>query len=336
MTVSADSHRESIVDPSTRPSSNPYVFMVGCPRSGTTLLQRLVDAHPQIAITPETHWIASCFKDRTGLTPEGSVTPELIAFLTNHRNFLKLGVDRRELERLLDSGGPVPYARFVSAIFDLYGSAQGKRLVGDKTPGYARNLPTLHALWPQAKFVHLIRDGRDTCLSAINWKRKVPKLQIQFPSWSEDPVTTASMWWKWHVRLARQAGQSLGQQLYYEIRYEALVADAAGECARLCAFLDLPYDEAMLRFHEGRATGKPDRDAKHAWMPITQGLRDWRRQMPAEDVERFEAAAGDLLEELGYVRACPHPRAEVRAQVERIHDVFPKDSYFQVASLPTP
>ena len=57
---------------------NPFVFIVGCPRSGTTLLQRMVDAHSQIAIVPETHWIARWFEKRKGLTPEGFVRAKLI------------------------------------------------------------------------------------------------------------------------------------------------------------------------------------------------------------------------------------------------------------------
>jgi hypothetical protein len=77
-------------------------------------------------------------------------------------------VGREELERLIDSDEPVSYPSFVSAVFDLYRQRKGKSLVGDKTPSYVLNLPTLHGLWPKAKFVHIIRDGRDVCLSVLN------------------------------------------------------------------------------------------------------------------------------------------------------------------------
>jgi hypothetical protein len=312
-----------------RSTSNPYVFIVGCPRSGTTLLKRLVDAHPRIAITPETHWIPSFFRERTGLTPEGFATPALIAALLEYRTFPNLDIGRQELEQLFGDGEPVPYARFVSGIFDLYGRRQGKLVVGDKTPGYARHLPLLHALWPKARFVHLVRDGRDVCLSALSWQRKTAKLARDFPTWLEDPVMTAALWWDWHVRLARQAGRTLGPQLYYEVRYEALVARPADECARLCAFLGVPYDDVMLRFHEGRTAENPGRDAKHDWMPITPGLRDWRSQMPSEVVEGFEAVVGDVLNDLGYPRAVPHPNHEILRHAAAIRERFPKKSYFQ-------
>ena len=128
----------------------------------------MVDAHPQIAITPETHWIPELFKRRTGLSADGRVTGELIAALRAHPKFPRLGVDPEQLERLLAMEGPLPYARFVTALFDLYGRQRGKALAGDKTPGYVRDIDTLHALWPRARFVHIIRDGRDVCLSALN------------------------------------------------------------------------------------------------------------------------------------------------------------------------
>jgi hypothetical protein len=293
--------------------TNPFVFVVGCPRSGTTLLQRLLDAHPALVICPESFWIPYYYKKRIGLTPEGLVTPELISRLFEYYKFYRMKLDRDELEDLIRSGEPVTYSNFVSALFDLHGEIHGKPLVGDKTPDYARNLPTLHALWPEAKFIHLIRDGRDVQLSAVNWKRKAARFTSLFPSWGKEPVATAASWWEWHVRQARESGQLLGPGLYCEVHYEALVERPDEECARLCAFLGIPYDSSMLRFHEGRTRLGDSRDAKAAWLPVTPGLRDWRVQMTAAEVERFEGVAGALLDELGYSRATSHPRNEVAA-----------------------
>jgi GNAT superfamily N-acetyltransferase len=302
-------------------SRNPYLFVVGCPRSGTTLLRRMLDAHPDLAITPETHWIPIWFERRNGVTRDGRAGPELVARLLAYPKFRRTGLGREELESLLDADRPVSYSSFVQGFFDLYGRTRGKALVGDKTPGYVRRLPLLHELFPEARFVHLIRDGRDVCLSAVNWQKAV-NLARRFPTWSEQPVVTAALWWEWNVRLGRDGGASLGRGLYHELRYEALVADPAEACRELCAFLDLPYDEAMLRFHEGRTRSDPGLDSKKAWLPPTRGLRDWRTQMPEQDVERFEAAAGELLDELGYPRSSLNPRPEAIEQAAEIRELF--------------
>src|SRR5262249_7135193 len=187
---------------------------VGCPRSGTTLLQRLLDAHPDLAVCDETYWIPYYFQRRIGLTPEGSATPDLIPRLFAYYKFYRMKTSGQELTKLLGGPGRASYANFVTGIFTLFGEFRGKPLVGDKTPDYVRNLPRLHRLWPGAKFIPLIRDGRDVCLSAIQWKRKAARLVRLFPTWGEEPVATAAAWWAWHVRRGREDGRLLGQHLY--------------------------------------------------------------------------------------------------------------------------
>ena len=297
---------------------NPYVFIVGCARSGTTLLHRLVDAHPLMAVVHETHWIANYFKK------ERAVTPEMVSELVEHKRFAKLGIGREEFEGLL--GEPVSYKSFLAGLFELYSEARGKPLVGDKTPSYVTSIPKLHALWPEVRFVHIIRDGRDVCLSVMNWK-KGDRIAGRYATWKEDPATTTALWWERKVRQGREDGSSLPSGLYHEVRYEDLINHPERECAKLCEFLGLPYD-AMLRFYEGKMRmDLPDarKNAKKAWLPVTSGLRNWRSEMPAEDVERFEAAAGDLLGELGYARAFPRPSAEKLERATRIREAFTRE-----------
>jgi hypothetical protein len=303
---------------------NPYVFIVGCPRSGTTLLQRMVDAHSEIAITRQSRFIPNYYEKRKGLTPEGLVTPGLVDRLVEERRFKNLEIGREDLESLAGSGEPVPYSRFVTGIFDHYGKVQSKRLVGDKTPRYVRSIPTLHKLWPETRFVHIVRDGRDVCLSMMNWK-KADSSAGQFSAWKEDRVSTGALWWELNVRLGRQDGGSLPPELYHEVHYEELVSEPEEACANLCDFLGLSYDDAMLRFHEGREKSDPDLDAKKGWRPLTPGLRKWSEQMSVEDLRRFEAAAGDLLDELGYPRAVPDPPQEALAWAARIRESFTGD-----------
>jgi hypothetical protein len=304
---------------------NPFVFIVGCPRSGTTVLQRVVNAHPRLTIINQSRWIPGLYRMVSRAASDGQVTADLIPrFLDYHGLFQKMGISREDLQRLLRPG-PMSYAHFVTGIFDLYGHAQGKPVVGDKTPIYVRQIAMLHELWPEARFVHLIRDGRNVALSTVNWKKNAAWLTNAFATWRDDPVTTAAMRWRWNVQLGREAGMPLGPRSYYELRYEALVTRPAEECGRLCTFLGVPYDDAMLRFHEGRTKDNPNLDAKKSWRPITPGLRDWRTQMAAEDVERFEASAGDLLDELGYPRGVPQPRSESLLQASRIREQFIRD-----------
>jgi hypothetical protein len=92
----------------------------------------------------------------------------------------------------------------------------------------------------------------------------------------------------------------------------------------------------MLRFHEGRRRNEPGLDPKAAWLPITTGLRDWRAQMRLEELERFEAAAGDLLEDLGYPRACPRPRPEIQHSLTGITEAFNRERVLWETGSPKP
>ncbi|HYQ82484.1 MAG TPA: sulfotransferase, partial [Rubrobacter sp.] len=242
-----------------------------------------------------------------------------------------------EFEGLLGSGEAIPYPTFLGRVFGLYGRINNKPLVGNKTSGYVRRIPVFHALWPEAKFVHIIRDGRDVCLSVLNWK-KGERTAGRYASWEEDPVSTTALWWERKVHKAREDGASLGPGLYHEMHYEDLVEDPERECNRLCEFLGVPYDDAMIRFAEGKTrTDLPNarRTPKKAWLPITSGMRNWRAEMPAKDVERFEAAAGDLLEELGYERAVPNPSSEALEHATRIREAFTREALAKGDRPPT-
>ena len=284
--------------------TNPYLFIVGCPRSGTTLLQRMVNAHPSIAITPESHWIPKFPTKPWCETSDGAITKKLRRRLMAHPKFGRLGMMRKHWKRVAPKGEPISYAGLVSRIFDLYGHRFKKPLVGDKTPDYVRRIGILHRLWPAARFVHVIRDGRDVAISMQEWPKVRPR-PGDFPTWQQDPVSTAAWWWDQNVRRGRQAGLALGPELYHEVRYESLVSRPRETSEALAEFLHVPFDEAMLHFHENPRGNDPGLELKRAGLPITAGLRDWRREMLRDAVERFEAMAGELLDLLGYPRAIP-------------------------------
>jgi Sulfotransferase family len=275
---------------------NPYLFVVGCPRSGTTLLRRILNAHADIAIPRrEQHWVTRYFKKKKRLTPEGLITPQLIEKLSVRDCLTDIGITRDDLVQI--SKTSIEYPKFVQGIYELYRTRHGKKFVGDKTPGNVLDILLLKQFWPWAKFVHIIRDGRDIYLSTAEWE-KLEHLKSLYPIWSDAPVLTAAAWWKWHIDAGKEAKAVLDSSEYYEIKYEDLVSNSETEMRKLCEFLELPYNESMLHFHEGKTV--EGKDAKHSWRPITPGLRDWRKQMTTEDRLAFESIAGKVLQDLGY------------------------------------
>lgn len=304
---------------------NPYLFVVGSPRSGTTLLKRLLNAHPAIAMTRETHWVPKLYKRRVGLTDTGIVTPAILPKLFKHPRFSHLKLDPSDLEQLLEKNSTLTYAQFVSHLYNLFGQRKKKRLVGDKTPPYVRKIDTLHQLWPHARFIHLIRDGREVYLSMRNWRKVNSAVGTRAP-WNEDQLSTIALWWEWQVRLGREAGHRLPPGLYYELTYSELIQNTDKQCQMLCEFLDLPYEKSMLSFYEGKIQKEPGLSTNSSWLPPTKGLRDWRTEMTEYEVEKFEAVAGNLLDELGMERALPNcslPAKKHAAKMRRLFDGKP-------------
>ncbi len=286
---------------SHKPVACPLVFVVGSPRSGTTMLERMLDAHGKLAMAHETHWITKHDKPGRDLTAEGCVHTATIDALYADKRFVRMAPERSIVERWVNER-VLPYSEFVRRIYDAYRLARNADFVGDKsTGGHLRNLRRLHQVCQQAKIVHLIRDGRDVCLSMLGWKKNT-RAAARSALWQVNPVATTALWWQWQVRKAIDQGRSLGDEVYREVRYESLVADPAGQCSELCGFLGLEYDEAMITYYAGRSQHAQGSSANAAWLPPTQGLRDWKTQMREDDIEMFEAIAGSLLDTLGYQR----------------------------------
>jgi hypothetical protein len=297
---------------------NPYVFVVGCPRSGTTLLQRMLDHHPLLAVANDTHFIPHGLEDRSGRV-DPPMTADVVDRVRTYRRFYRLGLDDEAVEAAAARVGT--YSEFVRALYDELARVRRKPLAGEKTPSYVRCLPLLSGLFPSARIIHIIRDGRDVALSALEWASPT-KGPGKRPVWREDPVAVSALWWQRHVQTGREDGARLGPDRYAEMRYERLVADPENELRRLASFLDLDYAPEMAAFHVGKTQSDPGLSAKSAWLPATQGLRDWRRSMTQRDIALFETLAGDLLDQLGYPRAALTISTRERRRAAQIKQIF--------------
>jgi hypothetical protein len=259
----------------------------------------MLDAHPDLAVANDTHFITRAAKRELRHDANPLLDDALVERVLSYHRFHRMGLERRDALRA--ARGAKTYADFVSRLYDLRARQAGKTLSGEKTPDYCRKMPLLHRLFPFARFLHIIRDGRDVALSTLDWAsgNKGPG---RWDLWPKDAVGACALWWRWQVGSGNYDGARLGPSVYREVRYEDLVGQPETELAAICDFLGLPFDERMPRFHEGKTRDAPGRSAKSAWLGPVAGLRDWREQMCAADAAVFDAIAGDLLDSTGYGR----------------------------------
>jgi len=276
---------------------NPYVFVVGCPRSGTTLLQRMLDNHPQLTVANDTHFITRAVKTTLRRDPNPQMKPDCLEAVLNYRRTYRMGLEDVDMRQAATDSDT--YAEFVSKLYNLRGARQKKTLSGEKTPSYCRQIPALHTLFPASRFIHIVRDGRDTTLSTLGWATET-KGPGKWGLWKEDPVGTCALWWRWQVGTGDRDGRTLPPGLYRSLRYEDLVSNTQAELRGITDLLALPYSEDMVNYHTGKERKNSGLSAKSAWLPPVQGLRDWREDMSPEDISVFENIAGDLLSHFGY------------------------------------
>jgi Sulfotransferase family len=257
-------------------------------RSGTTLLRVMLDRHSQLAVPDESYFVPQ-------LADRHLRRIEVDGFVDDLRRLNTLAEWSVPLDKVrarLRDGMPVGEA--IGTVYAVYAGEHGKPRWGDKTPMYMQNLRLLERLFPDALFVHLIRDGRDAATSFLAMPRGIVTETWMHP---RTPADFACQW-RAEVSAARRLGRRVGGR-YLEVRYEELVADAEAALRRICGFAGLEYEPAMIDY-----AGSVDLSAKphqqSLKQPPTKGLRDWRTQMSGADVAAFEHVAGDLLRDLGY------------------------------------
>lgn len=269
----------------------PPVFVLGVRRSGTTLLRVMLDRHSQLAVPDESYFVPQ-LADRH----RGPIDPD--AFVDDLRRLPTIReweIDPDDVRRRLVPGMALGLA--IAAVYGCYAAAHGKERWGDKTPMYMQHLPLLERLFPDALYVHLVRDGRDCALSFLQMPDGIVTRTFAHP---RDAAGFACQW-NAEVRAARALGGRTGER-YLEVRYEQLVAVPREALERICRHARLAFEPLMLEY-AGSVDVSRQPHQRSLKRPPTPGLRDWRTDMVERDRRAFEAVAGDLLAELGYEAA---------------------------------
>jgi Sulfotransferase family len=270
------------------------LFLVGMPRSGTKLLRDLLNRHPRIGIpdveTEFLPWLANRFMrfgDLSDLERFHSFYNEIVKQThfryRQERDSIVSANDWYAACRTFDAAGV-----FEALIrLEVGASFDGDRIWGDKSPSYINDLPLLGMLYPTARFVHIVRDVRDYCLSIHK-------------AWGKDMLRAAQRWAD-DIEAARRAGRTLRGR-YAEVRYEDLLQAPVKELRRLCDFIGVSFVDSMTNLER---PAENLGDAQGATDIVSQNYGKYLTQMSSQTLARIEAIAGKTLEALGYELSLP-------------------------------
>lgn len=264
------------------------VFVVGMNGSGTSMMLDSLGRHPELYAMP----------DETLMMPYIIMRADRFGDLTddgNFRRYWQFAIDQMPAlvrfhkgvkPRIPENWGAFP--RTVEGVFDgifsTLASSHGKRRWCEKTPDHVQHLPLLARTFQSAKFIHMIRDGREVACSIHRRQYRTPELVIYR--------------WKNLVTLGQEDGAKLGSR-YLELRYEDLTTNPGKEMLRLCDFLGVEFSESVLQSRMPQSPGRKKLMAGELGEIADNPLK-WPGYFDQTTATRLEAIAGKTLSQLGY------------------------------------
>ena len=238
------------------------VFLIGAERSGTTLVRLILDHHPQIAFQFEFELAVDCVKDN-GDFPQ---IKEYIGWLETDRIFHH---SQYAIDHSLD------YPHLVNSFLrQKQIKSGGKSILGATVH---RHYGRLRYIWPNAKYIHIVRDGRDVAQSMVGM------------GWAGHPWVSCAMWLESEKEI-EAFKTKISPENWVELRYETLMEDFDAEINRICQFMGTEFDPRMLEYIQHSTYDKPN--PKLAYQ--------WQRKMLKKDLSLVEGRIGDMLVARGY------------------------------------
>ncbi len=235
--------------------------VVGTGRCGSTLLEQMLNLHPDLFVMRESHWIPKMFEHAgLGRVPVEDLLRIVLAttFVTGER---VLPCDEATL-RLWFADGPseMTVAGACDRIGQMLARRDGKRVWADKTPDYGPYLVQLQTIWPSCQFVHMIRDGRAVAVSmsrhpGFRWLVSAGEMwwaPVSFNGYhrmaaaQDSPLAAYAALWERRLSRIRDEASRVAPGTVLELRFEALVDDPGAVLRQICAFVDLPAPDGWL------------------------------------------------------------------------------------------
>jgi len=283
----------------------PFVFIIGRPRSGTTLLATLLDAHPNIILPFECPVILNLYPKYGKI--KNWKPHQIVAFLNDLKQLRKFNhwnIDIEEIRKKIYEYGQIEnFQTIIKCVYSCFPSFFRKEKIlylGDKNPIYSLYFKKIFRIFPEARYIHLLRDYRDNILS-------VKKLDFEAPL-----TSIIASRWKFANSIVHKMSIKYPTQ-FYTIRYENLIENPETEIKNINHFLGIEYQASVLNFHltiEERIKSMNTKDAEmfkkfhsNLLKPINVSKSGvWKTEMSEKDIKLADLIAGKWASRFNYQR----------------------------------
>jgi hypothetical protein len=280
------------------------IFIIGNPRSGTTLLRLMLTCHPRVAVPPEAGFLIELERDFRGFAGGMVERDQFVERLVKSPKFEYWKLTERVLRSTLAQAAPKHYAELAAGVYACWASVHqpGKPRWGDKNNFYLAHIDTLAALFPTAVFLHIVRDGRDVACSY----RSLSHVRGGYAPTLPNDVFDAAYEWSRNLERIRAAFSRVGWARVFELRYEDLTREPEAVLRKVCAFLGEEFASAMLEYaRENRERELEPRDFD-AWKQKNRsGLDDtaigrWKNDLTPAEAALVQLTGSKMLRQYGY------------------------------------
>ena len=266
------------------------VFILGVQRSGKTLLRLILNSHSYIAIPEEAAFLRPIIKKKYIYNEiSGKDLKRIYNYLKNSSHYALWNYDSSKFLNWLEKQHSISLKEFINNLFMSYAESEGKIRWGDKTPSLFRKLNFLHILFPEAKFIHVVRDGRGVFDS---WRRIDS---------TKDNVTVVALEWCYKIYKIERFLELLPPSNKYTLRYEDLVINPEETMKNLCGFMQVEYEPQMMDFYKKSKYYVGSHHSKLIFKPITsENLQKWKINLSGKEIKVFNLLAKRYLKKYGY------------------------------------
>lgn len=273
-------------------------FIVGAQRSGTTLLRLLLNAHSQIVVTREAFFLMPLLKKKylnrlisrntiknfnDDLTRKAKIEKTCLQGTFVEGNYPEV------ILQILQQHEKITVKDFIDSIFSFYCYKEGKNVWGNKTPSFFRNIDILYSLFPDAKFIHIIRDGRDVFHSM----RKINPLR--------NNVSVMALDWVYKLYRIEKSFRKIPANNKATVRYEDLIEKPIETLKSICSLIGVEYESNMMDFYKSSFANTSIKHSELIFKPInTFNKEKWKRNLTHREIELFNLLAGHYLKKYNY------------------------------------